>query len=162
MSPFARIRRFHAIEHATIAVLFQRRGRQVAVVGRSDFSGFQLYGPFEPDEVASALQEALERLAAGERYLAITNHCGTNILATGSLTATAALLAAGKDRRSGWTRAMSAAILATIAAAPLGRFLQKWVTTDPRVGGISLVEIRHRAAGGGRRRHYRVLLSANE
>lgn len=159
MSLLARIRRFHAIEHATIAVLFQRRGRQVSVVGRSDFSGFHLIGAFEPDVVAEAVDEALRRLAAGERHLAITNHCGTNILTTGSLTATAALMAAGSDRRRGWSRAMSAAIVATIAAAPLGRFLQRRLTTDPSVEGITVVGIRHRPVGG-RRRHFRVMLAA--
>lgn len=159
MSPLGRLRRFHALEHATIAVLFQRRGRQVSVVGRSDFSGFHLYGPFEPDEVESALDEALARLQAGERHLAITNHCGTNVLATGTMTATAALLAAGSERRGAWSRAASAAILATVVAAPVGRLLQRWLTTDPSVGGVAVREIRHGHAGG-RRRHYRVLLSA--
>jgi len=158
MSPITRLRRYHAIEHATIAVLLQRRGRQVPVVGRSDFSGFHLVGPFLPEEVSSALDEALQRLGAGERHLAITNLCGANIIATGFLTATAALVAAGRDRRQGWPRAISAAMFATVAAAPLGRLLQRRITTDPSIAGITLAGIREYPVPG-RRRHYKVFLS---
>jgi hypothetical protein len=160
MSPLTRLRRHHAIEHATIAVLFQRRGRQVSVLGRSDLSGFHLYGSFQPEEVAAALDEAMDRLRTGEHHLAITNHCGTNILATGFLTATAALLASGRNRRDGWSRAVSAATFATLLAAPVGRILQQRITTDPRLGTLRLERIGEYPMRG-RRRHYRVFLTSS-
>lgn len=134
-------RRNHAIEHATIAVLFHRRGRTSPVLGRSDAGGFHIHSSFTKDEVASAADEAITRLQSGERHLAVTHLCGTNIAVTGVLAGTAALVAAGRDRRQGWPRAMSAALLATVAAARVGLWLQSHATTDASIGKTRVLGI---------------------
>ncbi len=71
-----RVRRNHALEHATIHVL-SRRYRDLHVMGRSTPNGFILYGDLPTDAVYEAAQEALERLRAGERHLAVHPACGT-------------------------------------------------------------------------------------
>lgn len=136
-----RLRRHHAIEHATIAVLFRKRGQVVGVVGRSDFTGFHIFGPFTPEEIEPAVQEAISRLRNGERDLAITPFCGTNIALTGILAGGTALIAAGRSRREGWPRALTAAMVATLAAARIGQTVQRYITTDANVGNTRLAGI---------------------
>ena len=132
----SRLRRNHAVEHATIAVLQHRRGRLSNSLGHSTPWSFHLHGPYSLEEVESAVQEALERLRAGERHLAFTPFCGTNIAVTGALTASAALVAAGRSKRDRWTNAVVAATFATLVAARVGIWLQQFVTTDPRIGSL--------------------------
>lgn len=134
-------RRNHAIEHATIAVLFHRRGRTSPVLGRSNASGFHIHGGFSKGEVTSAVDEALNRLRAGERHLAVTHLCGTNLAVTGVLAGSAALAVAGRDRRQGWPRAMSAALLATVFAGRIGLWLQSHATTDASIGPTRVLRI---------------------
>ncbi len=153
------IRRHHALEHATIAVLFQRRGRMVSVLGRSDFGGFHLYGPFSPQEVESAAAEALERLRSGESYLAITPLCGTNIAVTGILAGSAALLAAGHNRRGSWSRAITAAVLATLVAGRVGSSVQRYITTDAAMDGVRVRTVEELPSRAGSR-HVRVSIES--
>lgn len=137
-----RVRKHHAIEHATIAVLLQRQRRTFTVLGRSDPSGFQLFSPFGPEEVEPAITEAMDRLRAGEAHLAVTNNCGTNIVATGILAGVAAVVGAGSGRERNWPRAIVAAMFGVILAAPIGRWVQRHATTDPDIAGIEFEGIR--------------------
>src|SRR5690606_25967301 len=132
-------------------------GRIVGVFGRSDPSGFHIYGPFEPDEIADAADEAIRRLRAGESDLAISHFCGTNIATTGALAGGAALLAAGRDRRSGWSNGIAAATLATVASVRVGFWLQKAVTTDALIGDLRVLRVRDHGRAFGTR-HTKVFL----
>ncbi len=132
----AKIRRNHALEHATIHVL-SRRHNNLSLVGRSDWNGFTLYGPIGTAEVKQAAHEALRRLRQGERNLAVHPRCGTVLATTGILTALAAFLAISLDgdsrSRFRWGSiplAMLAATGAAILAQPLGLFLQERFTTS--------------------------------
>ena len=83
--------------------------------------------------------------------------CGTNLVVTGTLAGSAALLAAGRSRRDGWPNAVLAAIGATLAAARVGLWLQQHATTDANIGGTtvrSTAELPRRRGA----RHVRVLL----
>lgn len=157
----AAIRRHHAVEHATITVLHQRRGRIVAVAGYSDPWGYRLFGPFGPEEVQSAADEAVTRLRAGEWHLAISQFCGTNFAVTGVVAGGVALLAAGRSRRKGWPNAIVAASVATLAAARAGFWLQRHITTDPDIGSIEVREVREGRPVGSARQ-VRVILNARE
>ncbi len=150
MNPLSRLRRHHAIEHATVAVLLERRGRPTNVYGLSDFGGFSLRGDFTREEVEAAAGEAIERLRSGDVHLAITNNCGTNLVVNGVLTATAALLAA-RGRRDGLQAALTAATLAGMAAVPAGRWVQRNLTTTTHIDGLRIESVR-RYGGGGRPR----------
>lgn len=152
-------RRNHAIEHATIAVLFLRRGRALPVAGRSDHRGFFIRGPFSAEEVESAAAEAIERLAAGERHLAVTHLCGTNIAVTGIFAGAAALAAGGRRFHAGWPAALGVAMIAAAAAGRAGLFLQRHVTLDPDVHGATIVRVRLLGHGLGRTRTVRVSIA---
>jgi hypothetical protein len=135
-------RRHHAIEHATVAILFRRRGRVISTWGQSDPWGFLLRGRYDVDEIASAVQEALQRLRAGERHLAVTHLCGTNIATAGALAGAAAIIGAGRGAKKDWSRAMSASLIATAASGRVGIALQEHVTTDAVIGETMLRSVR--------------------
>ena len=140
----ARVRRNHALEHATIHVLTERH-RPISVVGRSTFGGYYLYGNLATDTVAQAAHEALSRLRAGERHLAIHPNCGTNLVTAGSMAglATFAVLSDNKKRRLDLLpNALLAATAALVLAQPLGPRVQARVTTMADVGDMVIKDIR--------------------
>jgi biotin transporter BioY len=94
--------------------------------------------------VLSSAQEALERLQRGESGLAVSPLCGTNIAVAGFLAAAASTGAlVGSARRSDrFSRAFTAAMLGVIVAQPIGRLVQKYVTTSPDLAGVEIVAIR--------------------
>lgn len=152
-------RRNHALEHATIAILFRRRGRVLPVMGRSDHRGFFVRGPFSVEEVQSAAAEAIERLRAGERHLALTHLCGTNIAVTGILAGAAALAAGHRKPRSDWPAALGIAMVAATLAGRAGLFLQRHVTTNAAVGDVVITRVRVLGNPAARSRTVRVSVS---
>ena len=144
LPPIARVRRNHALEHATIHVLTQEH-RPLGIVGRSTLSGFYLYGDLTTEMVLEATQEALSRLRAGERSLAIHPNCGTNLVTSGSMAglATFAVLGSSKKRRLDiLPSAVLAATAALLLAQPMGPWLQARVTTLPDVGDLTIKGVR--------------------
>lgn len=145
--PFlSRIRRNHGLEHASLHILSERFPG-ISLAGHSDTGGFWLLGNVPTAEVQSAVEEALRRLRAGERRLAIHPNCGTNFVTSGTLAGLAAGLAmfgAGRRLRDKVERlplAASFATLALIAAQPLGLLLQETITTSGEPGALEVVEI---------------------
>jgi hypothetical protein len=141
-----RIRRNHGLEHATVHILNKRHGR-LSLVGHSDWNGFTLVGPIDTTEVKQAAHEALRRLRAGEKELAVHPRCGTVIVTTGLMTALAAFLAISLDtgprRRFRWGSIPAAILAATgaaILAQPLGLLFQERFTTSGDPGNL---EIKH-------------------
>lgn len=123
------VRRNHALEHATVAVLLARHG-PLRLAGRASADGFFILGDVDGRELSSCAQEALTRLQRGEAALAVSPLCGTNIAVAGLLagTASTAVLASG-NMRGRFPNAVSAAMLAVMLAQPLGRLVQKHITT---------------------------------
>ncbi len=157
MMPISRVRRNHAIEHATVHVL-TGRDPTLRLVGRADSSGFNIYGDIPADELESAAREALERLQRGERMLAVHPRCGTNLVAAGLLTGVAAALALG--RRPSLRRIPDAILATTIAAfiaQPLGMTLQERVTTSPDAQGAHIAGIRQDQMGRLKVQHVNVV-----
>jgi hypothetical protein len=72
MEPIASVRRHHAIEHATVTVLTER-DPSLRLVGRSDTTGFYIYGEVTRDALNNAAQRAHARSrfihAAGQTWL---------------------------------------------------------------------------------------------
>jgi Domain of unknown function (DUF6391) len=124
-----RTRRNHALEHATIAVLFERHGQTRGVAALSDPWGFGIVSGFAASEVDEAAGDALERLRAGQTQLAVTDLCGSNLIVTGTIAAVA-VLTAGQGKWRNLPAAISAAALASVAAKPVGRWVQHTFTTD--------------------------------
>jgi len=149
---FARLRRNHGLEHATIHML-SKRGLG-PILGHSDAGGFWLFGDLATDDVRAASDEALARLRAGERGLAIHPNCGTNLVTSGLLAGfagAAAMSGAGPRRRDRLERLPFAAFFATLAlllARPLGARLQQRVTTSGEPGDLEILAIRQTTRAG--------------
>ena len=142
MDILANVRRNHALEHATIAVLLGKVGLNTRLVGRASGDGFYIYGKVPTEKIRESAAEALARLKQGESQLAVSPLCGTNRAVAGILAGLASLLALGN--RSRWERApnvLMAAVVAVVGAQPLGRVVQRYVTTSADVQGLEIVDV---------------------
>lgn len=148
------VRRNHALEHATVAVLLARHG-PTRLAGRASGDGFFLLGDIDADELVDCAREALRRLQAGQATLAVSPLCGTNIAVAGVLAAGAAtaVLATGALRER-FANAFVAAMLGVIVAQPVGRLVQQHFTTSPDLRGVEIVGLRT-VAGRLRKVHTR-------
>jgi hypothetical protein len=126
------LRRNHALEHATIAVMMEREpGRRFN--GFSTNDGFFVQGIRTMEEVDSAAREALRRLRAGEKKLAVHRNCGTTIVAANLLAAIFFLSALGVGIYLSWNvylLILGGIVLSLLLRVPLSLFLQRFVTTD--------------------------------
>ena len=148
----SRVRRNHALEHATIHLL-SRRFPGLFLAGHSDWEGFWIIGPVSQEAVEEAAREALERLRHGERYLALHPGCGTNYLTSGAMAGLGGLLAmvGARSRRERWERIPLVILTATVAllfSQPLGMWLQEHLTTSGDPGDLEIVRVTptHRGA----------------
>ncbi len=145
--PIARVRRNHALEHATIQVL-SKRDTTRRLAGRSSFHGFYLYGDVATKQVLEAAQEGLQRLRTGQRELAIHPSCGSNYVVAGAVAGMGAFAALGgffghrqeglRDRVARLPLAWAVATMGVILSRPLGAALQAYVTTDADVGDLRI------------------------
>ncbi|HWQ46648.1 MAG TPA: DUF6391 domain-containing protein [Longilinea sp.] len=146
LKPLLIIRRNHALEHATLNLL-AARGEGSRLAGYSDKDGFWVVGEISTELLQTTAQEALTRLRSGEVGLAIHPGCGTNYAASGAAAGFAAwlgMLGVGKGFRRKIDRLPTVILLATVTlmiAQPLGPYLQKEFTTDPKVGSLQIMEI---------------------
>jgi len=146
------IRRNHGLEHATLHTLANHLP-QTMLMGHSDMGGFWIIGDVPPEMLHSAVQEAIARLRAGERQLAIHPNCGTNYVTSGALAGlagAAAMLGSGKRMQDKLSRLPFAAALATMAliiSQPLGLLLQARVTTSGDPGTLEVTAITHKKQG---------------
>lgn len=104
-------------------------GRRMAAY--SDPGGFTIFGDLTQEQVRRSVADALLRLQAGQRELAIHPNCGTNLAATGVLVSLAALLGSAVAGRSALNRFGAALMLvlpALVVAQPLGHHLQHYTT----------------------------------
>ncbi len=142
----SRIRRNHGLEHATLHTLARRFPRQ-PMGGYSDPGGFWLVGKVPTEAVQQAVAEALARLKAGERNLAVHPNCGTNFVTTGALTGlagAAAMLGVGPRKRDKLERLPLVAALATLAlmlSQPLAMTIQARITTCGEPGLLEVKRI---------------------
>jgi len=132
----SRIRRNHALEHATIHILSQQFPNR-RYIGRSNTRGFFLYGDVPAEVLESAVHEALRRLRHGERQLAIHPNCGTNLVTSAILAGAASFLSLLGGERETWRRrverlplAITATLFALIVSQPIGRYVQQHITTQ--------------------------------
>lgn len=150
--PFARVRRNHALEHATLAVLTEKNPA-LRMAGYSDPGGFWLMGEIETAQVEEGVYLALGRMLGGEHNLAIHPHCGTNLVTAGFLAGAFAwlgMLGAGRSTRERVERlplVISLVTLGMMVAQPLGPKIQQQVTTSPDMRRIEIVRIERSKRG---------------
>ncbi len=148
----SRIRRNHALEHATIHVL-SRKVQNLRLMGRSTFHGFVLYGNIPSEAVREAAEEALRRLQAGEKGLAVHPTCGTNFVAGGMLAGLGVFAVLTPRRRSfaEWIgrlpMALMIATVGMIMGQRAGPVLQARLTTDPHVEGMRIRSVTREERG---------------
>lgn len=141
--PVSRIRRNHALEHATLNVL-SKKHPALRLAGYSDTQGFWMVGKVSTDDLREAVDEALRRLQNGEANLAIHNYCGTNFVVSGMAAGTAAMLAmlgsgqSMRDKFDRWPLVVTFSTLALIFSQPLGPKAQRKFTTQPQVGELQV------------------------
>ncbi|NDJ63111.1 MAG: hypothetical protein GYB67_18470 [Chloroflexi bacterium] len=140
-----RTRRNHGLEHATIHVLAARI-KDLRMAGRSDHNGFVLIGDVPTEQVEHAVRDALRRMRNGEHQLAVHPNCGTNLVTTGFMTTTAAMIGlSGASRREAWNRlpaVMTLVMIALVIAQPLGTALQRHITTDGDPADLEIVSVK--------------------
>ena len=139
-------RRNHALEHATLHVLAAKYpGRHMA--GHSNPTGFFILGDLPLEEVAQAATQALARLRAGERELAIHPGCGTNLATSVLLAGTLAWFVV-RGARSTFGRmlrlpfAFGFALFGLVLSRPLGPYFQQRITTEAEMGSLQVLEVR--------------------
>jgi len=136
------VRRNHAIEHATIAVLLGRLQKRTRIIGRATQDGFYIYGDIPEQHIEDSAREALARLQRGESHLAVSPLCGTNIVVTAVATAIVSAIAiGGGNRMLKLPNAILATLAAVVASRPLGSLIQKYVTTSPEVDGMQIISV---------------------
>lgn len=145
-----RVRRNHALEHATIHILSRRKKTRLRIVGRSNSKGFHVYGTLDTEELSAAVHEALLRLRRGEHELAVHPNCGTSLFTAAVLSslATFATLAGARKLSDQFNRLPTAIFFTTgalILSQPLGLNLQRTITTEPRLGDLEVIGV-HRLA----------------
>ena len=159
-----RVRRNHALEHATINLL-SRRHPGVPLVGISGPQGFTLYSSMSAEDIIPAARQALRALQSGAAALAIHENCGTNLAITAMLTTLATMLGlrhtpggartatrdTGRAWRSFLERLPQTVLLnamALVVAMPVARWVQANVTTSPDVEGLEIVSFFTDCRGG--------------
>ncbi len=144
--PVSRVRRNHALEHATLQIL-ARKNASLAAAGYSDANGFWVIGQVKTEALEQAVTEAAARLRAGEYGLAIHPNCGTNFVAAGAVAGSLAWLGMafnpGGIRRNLERLPMliSLVTIGIIVAQPLGPLLQSKFTVNPHIGDLKVTEI---------------------
>jgi hypothetical protein len=126
------LRRNHALEHATIVVMMEREPQR-RFNGFSTDEGFFVQGVRSTEEVDSAAREALRRLRAGEKRLAVHRNCGTTIVAANLLAAAFFLGSIGIGLYLGWNiylLILGGIVFSLLLRVPLSLFLQRFVTTN--------------------------------
>lgn len=142
------LRQNHALEHATISLLTRKLDSKVRIIGKSTFDGFYVYGNIPSKAIREAATEGLARLQSGERELAVSPFCGTNIAVAGMIAGVACVLAlGGKNRGRRLPLAILAATWAIVAAQPIGRAAQKYLTTSSSLSDVTIKRITRRGAG---------------
>lgn len=151
-----RMRRNHALEHATIALL-SRRYPSTSTMGFSGSRGFTLFTDLTAEEVYPTVREALQRLKRGHSALAVHPNCGTNLVAAAVLTTgvTALGLRSRKEkigeRLEQFLQLVLVNAVALVVARPVGRWLQSHLTVDANVKGVEIASILTRYQAGMQR-----------
>ena len=142
------IRKNHALEHATVAILLQKVGVNTRLMGRSTADGFYIYGNVSTEAVTQAANEGLTRLQRGDHSLAVSPLCGTNLATAGILAGLASFMVIRRKNRSeDLPSILLASTIAVLLAQPLGRLIQKHITASPNLEDIDIVEVTSKKRG---------------
>ncbi len=144
-SALQRIRRNHAIEHATMHML-SRAGVAARLAARSDWRGLTFYGDIDSAALSRAASRGFLALETGHSELAVHPRCGSMVSVSFLLGLLAVWLAqSGLRRGSSPLRSLltvAGIASATLLARPLGESAQAHVLTSADMGNARLVSVR--------------------
>lgn len=158
-----RTRILHGLEHATIAILLERR--------MPVLSGVTHRGQFlividnngrtweREAEIGDAAREAIRRVMAGEHALAYTIHCGTSYLVAIALFAFAVVGAGlgagllGAPVGIMWAVTVGAALVARTIARRTGLAVQRWLTVSTDLAHGTVINVERSVTSDGDRIH---------
>ena len=141
-------RRNHAIEHATVSILTEQKVKS-AVLGFAIPSGFLIYSKSNKDEIVSAANHGLKLMKSGVYEISISQFCGTNLVVAALLTGVSTVLLGkilGKKSKN-ILNITNGFLLSALLSKPIGRIVQKYVTTDPNVKNIQIENSRSLKVG---------------
>jgi hypothetical protein len=137
----ARVRRNHALEHAALNIIEERYGA-TRITGEPSREGFILRNvDLGPDEVMNAAVEGWRRLSRGEADLAVHDRCGTSMSVPLLLLATTFLTLFAFRVRPNPLGVIGTFVLVALLAKPLGKFVQRRITTDAAVDRVSIDQV---------------------
>lgn len=138
-----RMRRNHALEHATINVLEQRYGR-TGLTGMPAKDGFHLRGRADPHAITTAAQEAIRRLSRGERQLATSRRCPTSLIST-QLVLLILFVGAMFLVNQGYSAPLflAAVLGAALLGPPLSPYLQRLTLIDPNPDVLAIRDVEY-------------------
>ena len=116
------------------------------LAGHSNPTGFFIFANVTTEELASAINQALTRLRAGESSLAIHAGCGTNMATSMVMSSMMAFLPIS-GRKSTVARMLlipvgvAFAVLGYALSQPVGPWLQAKVTTDADMGDLRVADV---------------------
>ena len=142
------IRRNHGIEHGVVTVLLEQ-GVSSPIGGNGTSGGFYIYGNVSTEQVGAAAKEALLRMRAGERELAISPHCGTNIVVAAGIAALFSFIPTwrSKSKRPKFSSFMLGALASAVMGRSLGAAVQRRFTTLAEVEEVEILSIRRFTLG---------------
>jgi hypothetical protein len=144
--PVSLVRRNHGLEHATLNLL-AREFPSRAFAGHSDQRGFWIIGDVSTDKLLETVQEALRRMNAGEKKLALHANCGTNYVTAGVIAGTFAWLTTlvggntFKKKLKRWPLLVTVITASFVAAQPLGPKVQAKISTSGEPGNLKVKQI---------------------
>lgn len=138
-----RVRRNHALEHAT-AHMLAKRVPNLKVSGRASVDGFSLLCDVPQEKIEESVNEAIRRMNQGESKWAIHPNCGTNLVATSFLTTFAGVIGLSGNKQpvgDKISRTMILTIIALLFSPAFGEQLQKHFTTKGDLGDLELINV---------------------
>jgi hypothetical protein len=130
-------------------------GTGIRMMGHASVDGFYVIGDVSADDVTEAANEGLARLKRGEHHLAVSPLCGTNLVTAGMMAGLASMLSMRRKRgMDQLPQVVLAATCGVILAQPLGRWVQKHMTTSPDLEGLDIVEVTSK--GRGKRTRHKI------
>ena len=138
-----RVRRNHALEHATVTLMLEE-GVRGPLGGYSTPWGFFIIGSISTEQLTRLINEALGRLNDGQSEMAISPHCGTNMAVAVLISGMLTRLALGKREEGRWKRmplVLGAVVAGALLSRPIGNAIQRRYTTLSEMDGLQIVSI---------------------
>lgn len=138
-----RVRRNHALEHATVTLMLEE-GVRGPLGGYSTPYGFFIIGRISTEQLTRIVEEALARLSGGQREMAISPHCGTNLAVGAIISGLLTRMVMGRrktNRRKRVPLVLGAVVVGALLSRPVGNAIQRRYTTLSEMGGLQVVSI---------------------